>query len=318
VAILKLKVLVTGGAGFIGSWVVEKLLAEGDEVLLLDDFSTGDRRNLEHLMENTELSILEGDIRDRAIVDQAAAEADATVHLAAVPSVGEAAENPGYACAVNTMGTLNLLDAARWNSHSRFVYGSSVAVYGEPKVLPVREDSPMQPLSVYGASKLAGEAFAHSFRTTYGLSTIALRFSNVYGPRQRAKRGGVIQRFIEESTRKKSIEVTGDGRQTRDFVYVEDAAEAFNVALRSDATGPYNIGTGKATSVNELAGLFSEMRPGLKVVRVRERPGDVRFSRVSSTKAAKALGWRARVQLKEGVERCLEHLRLAEQPKRFV
>ncbi len=313
-----MKVLVTGGAGFVGSWVVEKLLAEGDEVLLIDDFSTGDRRNLEHLMDNTNLSILDGDIRDRAMVDQAAGEADATVHLAAVPGVGEAADNPGYACAVNVMGTLNLLDAARWNSHCRFVYASSVSVYGEPQVLPVREDSPGQPLSVYGASKLAGEAFVHSFRTTYGLSTIALRFSNVYGPRQRAKQGGVVQRFFEGSARRRAIEVTGDGRQTRDFVYVEDVADAINKALRSDATGAYNIGTGKATSVNDLASLFSRLKPGLKVVSVKERPGDVRFSRVSTTKAAKVLGWRAKVQLGEGLERCLEHLRLAEQPQRLV
>jgi UDP-glucose 4-epimerase len=261
-------------------------------------------------MENTNLSILEGDVRDRSVVDQAAGEADATVHLAAVLGVGEAAENPGYVCAVNATGTLNLLEAARWNSHSRFVYASSVSVYGQPKMLPVREDSPLQPLSIYGASKLAGEAFTHSFRTTYGLSTIALRLSHVYGPRQNPKQGGVVQRFVEGSG-KNSIEVTGDGRQTRDLVYVADAADAFIAALRSDATGAYNIGTGKATSIAGLSRLFCKLRPGLKVVRTKERPGDVRFGRVYTGKAARYLGWHAKVSLDDGIRRSLEHFALA-------
>jgi UDP-glucose 4-epimerase len=303
--ISKMKVLVTGGAGFIGSWVVERLLTDGDEVLLLDDFSTGDRRNLEHLMDNTDLSIIEGDIRDRAIVDQAAAQADATVHLAAVASVGKATENPDLACAVNVTGTLNVLEGARWNGHSRFVYMSSAAVYGLPRALPLREDSPTVPVGVYGASKLAGEAMTHAFRTTYGLSTVALRLFNVYGPRQKSDQRGVIQSFIEDSAKKGQVIVYGDGRQSFDFVFVEDAAEAVRKALRSDATGPFNIGTGKMTSVNELVRFFVKRKPQLEIVRAEARPGEVKRSRASTARAAHVLGWHAKASLSEGLRRSI-------------
>jgi UDP-glucose 4-epimerase len=307
-----LKVLVTGGAGFIGSSVVEKLLADGDEVLLLDDFSTGDRLNLEHLMDNAGLSILEGDIRDRAIVDQAAGQADATVHLAALASVSRATESPDLACAVNVTGTLNVLEGARWNGHSRFVYVSSAAVYGSPRALPLKEDAPTLPVGVYGASKLAGEVFTQSFRTTYGLSTVALRLFNVYGPRQRPNQRGVIQSFIADSARKNAITVYGDGRQAFDFVFVEDVAEAVRKALCSDAVGPFNVGTGRATSVNELVHVFARKKPRLKVIRAEARPGEVRLSRASTARTARILGWRARTKLREGLERCYEHFPLSQ------
>jgi UDP-glucose 4-epimerase len=301
-----MRVLVTGGAGFIGSCVVERLLSDGDEVVVLDNFTTGDRRHMSEHLADKNLSLVEGDIRDRSIVDQASSEADATVHLAAVASVSQATENPDFACAVNTTGTLNVLEGARWNGHSRFVYASSAAVYGRPCSIPIREDVRTLPVGVYGASKLAGEALTHAFRTTYGLSTVALRIFNAYGPGQKYDQGGVVARFVADSTSKQKITVTGDGRQSFDFVYVEDVAEAIVKALRTDADGPFNVGTGKATSVNELARSFVRMNPGLKVIRVEARPGEVRLSRASTAKAARRLGWRASVSLREGLRRCVE------------
>jgi UDP-glucose 4-epimerase len=305
-----MKVLVTGGAGFIGSWVVETLLERGDEVIVLDDFSSGDRRNLKHLLGRAELSIVEGDIRDKGSVDQAAGDADATVHLAAVVSVEEATENPEYACSVNIGGTLNLLEAARWNRHRRFIYASSVAVYGEPKMLPIREDFPLRPISVYGASKLAGEGLMHAYAATYGLSALALRFFNVYGPRQKTgSYSGVIERFIEDANDGKPLVIEGDGRQTRDFVFVEDVAEAVAVALNRGATGVLNVGTGRATSVLELAKAFLRLRGDLHTKKSRGRAGDIRFSQASTAATAKALGWRAHTSLQEGLEKTLDYAR---------
>jgi len=300
-----MKVLVTGGAGFIGSWVVDRLLADGHEVVVLDNFSTGDRRNLKEAMESPSLSLYEGDIRDRALVEQAAGGAEATVHLAAVASVGQATENPEFACAVNITGTLNVLEEARWNGHSRFVFMSSAAVYGVPKSLPLREGAATSPVGVYGASKLAGEALTHAFGTTYGMSTVALRAFNVYGPRQNRDEGGVIRHFITDS-KKGEIRVTGDGRQSFDFVYVGDVADAVAAALESDATGAFNVGTGRSTSVDEIARLFVKAKPRLRVKRVEARPGEIRFSRASVSKTAEALGWRAKVGLRDGLRRTIE------------
>jgi UDP-glucose 4-epimerase len=303
-----LKVLVTGGAGFIGSWVVERLLRDGYKVVLLDDFSSGYRHNLERLKGEEGLSIIEGDIRDRNVVDQAAGDASATVHLAAVVGVDEATENPEYACAVNVTGTLNVLEAARWNRHSRFVFASSAAVYGEPKRLPIREDQPLRPVGMYGATKMAGEGFVHAFGSSYGLSTVALRLFNVYGPRQRqGPHGNVIQRFVEDSRGKQRVRVSGDGSQSRDFVFVSDVVDAIVLSLKSDATGAFNIGTGKDTTVKELARTFAGLVPGLKVERSKARPGDVKLSLASVKRAAAQLGWKAKVPLARGLKETLDY-----------
>jgi UDP-glucose 4-epimerase len=313
--VLYVKVLVPGGAGFIGSWVVERLLGDGHEVVVFDNFSTGDRRNLAGVLDDPHLSIVEGDIRDRDTVDREAAGCQATVHLAAVTSVEEATENPELACSVNVMGTLHLLDAARWNGHSRFVYASSVAVYGEPDRLPVSESQPPRPLSVYGASKLAAEGLVHAYRHTYGLSTVALRLFNVYGPRQ--KKGtyaGVIQRFIQDSASKGRITVDGDGGQTRDFVYVKDVADALVLALGKDVGGAINIGSGRATSIGRLAGTFARIKPGLKVTKGEPRAGDIRFSRASIAMARARLGWRPTTPLGRGLAETLRYFSSVEQP----
>ena len=306
-----MRVLVTGGAGFIGSHLVDVLMARGYAVTVLDNLSTGSRDNLKAHLANPNFRFIEGDIRDGAAVKRALSGAEAVVHEAAMISVPLSIEDPALAHEVNVEGTLSLLRASLDVGVRRFVYASSSGVYGEASHLPIAEDAPLNPLSPYASSKLAAEESCRIFFELEGLPTVCLRYFNVYGPRQTAgEYAGVMVRFSERLQKDQPPIIYGDGQQTRDFVYVDDAVEATVSALERDGVAGevVNIGTGKATSINELCELFLRLTGKVHLKPLREPPriGDIRHSQADISKARKLLGFKPKVQLELGVKKLLE------------
>lgn len=292
-------VLVTGGAGFIGSNAVRLLLEHGYRVTVLDNFAEGTQQNLEGLR----INLVEGDIRDSALMDQVVAEHDGIVHLAAQPGVPASLKDPLRDCDVNVVGTLRLLEAARAHALKRFVFASSSAPLGR-QTPPSREDKAPLPLSPYGASKLAGEGYCLGYHGSWGLGTVVLRFSNVYGPFS-VRKQSVVTKFFTDLHSKGEITINGDGHQTRDFIYVADLCRAILLALRSNISGEViQIATGLETSILELAELVQQVvGRGAGITRASARQGDVERSYSSIAKARDVLGWEPEVQLKDGLER---------------
>lgn len=244
-------ILVMGGAGFIGSHLVDRLMGEGFGVTVLDNFRTGKLDNVNHHMKSERFELIAGDIRDEMVVKKAVGRADTVIHLAALISTKDSVESPFETYDVNLAGTLNLLEAAARKGIERFVYASSMAVYGEDNPLPLREGYPLKPISPYAASKVSAECFCMAFRKSYGLNSMILRYSNVYGPRQMGSPySGVVAKFVKDSLDNKPLIIYGDGHQTRDFIYVDDDVEATMLALKTDATDDvFNICTGKPTTI---------------------------------------------------------------------
>ncbi len=303
--------LVTGGAGFIGSHVVERCLAAEHRVAVVDDLSTGRRENVPP---GARLHVQ--DIRDPTLADVFRSEApDAVIHLAAQAAVSRSVADPRLDAEINILGSLNVLECCRRTGVRRLVYASTGgAAYGDTEKLPTPEDHPTRPSSPYGVSKVTVEQYLACWGGLYGLSTVALRYANVYGPRQSPHgEAGVIAIFTARILRGEPCIVNGDGLQTRDYVYVDDIAEANALALdRPDVTGPVNLGTGVATSVLELfaalraaAGGRAEARHG------PPRPGEQRRSVLDATRARLVLGWTPRVALAEGLQRTFDALRSA-------
>jgi UDP-glucose 4-epimerase len=300
-------IFITGGAGFIGSHVVERLLERGDRVVVYDSLTTGTADNLP-----PEALLIEGDIRDKELAEKAVArwKPDGIIHLAAQSKVGPSLEKPDEDLSINVLGTVHMLEAARKTGVSRFISASSAAVYGHADILPITETSPKEPLSPYGTSKLASEQYIQSYARLYPIRTAALRFANVYGPRQTVEtEAGVITIFCEALLSEKQPYIQGDGGQTRDFVYVEDVAEAVIEALNNEAVrGIYNVSSETQTSINELlhelsraAGRKSAPDYGAP------RPGDIRHSFLSSQHLHEAAGWKPKVSLAEGLKRTMEY-----------
>lgn len=248
-----MRVLVTGGAGFIGSHVCEKLASRGAHMRVLDNLSTGKRGNLQTV---GSVELIEGDIRDRSAVDACVAGVDAVIHLAAVASVQASVDDPIGTHQTNFDGTLNLLEAARLHGVTKFLYASSAAVYGDTTALPVHEEEALQPLSPYAADKLAGEHYLRHYVRKHGLAATAFRFFNIYGPRQDpgSPYSGVISIFVDRLRQGRPVTIFGDGRQTRDFVYVGDlAALLVNALDRDDLSGEvFNVGTGRECALLTL------------------------------------------------------------------
>jgi UDP-glucose 4-epimerase len=301
------RALVTGGAGFIGSHLVDALVERGDAVMVLDDLSTGRRENLDGaLARGAELREL--DIRDSGGVTSAVEEArpELILHLAAQVDIRLSVADPVFDLGVNVAGTLNLLEAARSNGLPRFVFASTGgAIYGEGagRDLPLSEDDECQPDAPYGQSKLAAERYVSLYSRLYGLSGVALRLGNVYGPRQDPHgEAGVVAIFCGALLGGGTPRVFGDGRQTRDYVYVGDAVEAFLAAAASDAEGSFNVGTGSETTVLALGELLAdlcgrEFNPEMAPA----RSGEVQRIAIDSRRAAGAFGWRARTSLEDGL-----------------
>jgi UDP-glucose 4-epimerase len=300
--------LVTGGAGFIGSHMVEALVERGECVRVLDDFSTGKRENLAAVTDRIEL--LEGDVADPATVERAVVGCDYVLHLAAVASVQASLEDPRRTHRVNAGGTLNVLQAARRAGVRRIVFASTTALYGDHTALPLREELPPRPLSPYAASKLAGEAYCRAFHISYGLPTVALRFFNVYGSRQDPSNpySGVISIFAARMARGKRPTIYGDGKQTRDFVYVADVVRAVLLACECDAAvgGVFNVARGTQMSILQLAAELNQvLGTDLAPTFAPARAGEVRFSQGDASRAQEVLEWAAQVPLQEGLSRLL-------------
>ncbi|NLE43153.1 MAG: NAD-dependent epimerase/dehydratase family protein [Chloroflexi bacterium] len=302
------KALITGGAGFIGSHVAEAMVREGKCVHILDDFSTGRVENLSGVSDK--VTITSGSITDAQTLVTAVRGCETVIHLAAVASVKTSVDAPLFAHAVNVNGTLNVLEAARIAGVRRVVFASSAAVYGDHSELPLNETLAPRCLSPYAAQKLLGEAYCRAYHTSYGLPTVALRFFNVFGPRQdpNSPYSGVISVFASRMVRGEAPVIYGDGRQTRDFVYVEDVVQAILAACEDDrAVGQVvNVASGQQTSVLDLVGVLNEclgldLGPSMAPARL----GEVRFSQGCNELAGKVLGWRVRVPLSGGLSRLL-------------
>ena len=304
--------LVTGGAGFIGSHVVDALLARGDEVVAVDDLSTGRRENLSGALARG-ASLVEADIRDADAVRDVfeAHSPEVVLHLAAQMDVRRSVADPLFDLSVNVGGTVNLLEASRDRGTGRFVFASTGgAIYGEAadRNPPLSEDAECLPDAPYGQSKLAAEGYLSLYGRLYDLSTIALRLGNVYGPRQDPHgEAGVVAIFCGALLGGGRPRVFGDGHQTRDYVYVDDVVRALLAASDSGARGIFNVGTGIETSVLELGRLLAEIcERRFEPEMAPERPGEVRRIAVDSARANDALGWSARTALREGLRATAE------------
>lgn len=304
--------LVTGGAGFIGSHLVQALIEQGDTVRVLDDLSTGKKENLEgHAVE---LSV--GDIRDATLVRDVCEGVDRVFHLAALISVAASMENPLPFYDVNLLGSVNVFRASVESGVSRVVLASSAAVYGNTSGM-VQEDTERHPLSPYADAKLAMEGAARTFSTAYGLPTVALRFFNVYGPRQSpdSPYAAVIPLFIQAMSNGEAAKIEGDGKQSRDFVYVGDIVRALLLASEREEAigGVYNVGGGSSITILELAQTLQRILPEAPTpVHIEPRAGDVRFSEASIERIKSALEYRPNTDLNEGLEITVQWFRSQE------
>ncbi|MEM2917846.1 MAG: SDR family oxidoreductase [Candidatus Bathyarchaeia archaeon] len=305
-----MRVLVTGGAGFIGSCTVDRLLAEGFEVVVLDNLRSGCLDNVRQHFGKESFRFVKGDIRDVGLVRSLVGDVDCVVHLAALVSVKESIKDPALTFDINVNGTLNLLRACAGSGVKRFVYASSCAVYGDAEKLPIREDAPTKPISPYGVSKLDGERHVLRFYQEFGLETVCLRYFNVYGPRQALNEySGVITQFLNRIKNDMPLVIFGDGEQTRDYVHVEDVAKANLLALKGLGVAGeiFNIGTGVATSINRLASILLKFanKKHLKIEYCEAREGDIRHSVADISKAREKLGYNSKVSLEDGLRRLL-------------
>jgi UDP-glucose 4-epimerase len=306
--------VVTGGAGFIGSNLVDALLARGDRVTVIDTLVTGKRENLAGALENgAKLEIV--DVRDAAAVAGVfdAARPEVVFHLAAQIDVRHSVERPADDAQTNVLGTIAVLEAARASGTRRLVNTSTGGgLYGDADVLPTPEDSPIRPLAPYGQSKLCAEGYCALYTRLHGLSTVSLRYGNVYGPRQDVHgEAGVVAIFCGHLIDGTAPTVFGDGGQTRDWVDVADVVAANLLAADAALTGPINIGHGRETSVLDLLRALDEVSPDRPVPEpnfVPERPGEVRRSCLDVTRARDELGWEAKVSLRDGLRTILAGL----------
>jgi UDP-glucose 4-epimerase len=307
-----MKTLVTGGAGFIGSNLVDALNDRGDEVTVVDDLSTGKESNLEAALGGG-ARLVELDIRDAEAVAECVEQASPEVifHLAAQIDVRKSVADPAHDARINVEGTINLLRAATRAGVSRLVNTSTGgAIYGEGQVLPAPEDHPVAPEAPYGLSKFCAENYCEVFTRLHGLSTVSLRYGNVYGPRQDPLgEAGVIAIFCGKLLEGERPTIFGDGKQTRDYVFVGDVVQANLAAAGSQAGGPFNIGTGAPSSVLDIVAALARHEPGFEADHAPARPGEVQHIFLDCARAQAELGWRAEVGLEDGLERTLVSLR---------
>ena len=305
------KILVTGGAGFIGSHLVDRLLKEGFEVTVIDNLSTGRMENIAHNQKRKDFHFVKGDVRDANLVKKLVKGVDAVFHEAALVSVPRSVKNPLLTNEVNVTGTLNLLKACADANIKRFVYASSSSIYGETETLPKHERLTPKPISPYAVSKLAAENYVKVYHEVYGLNTVCLRYFNVYGPRQTyGPYSGVITIFINRLLRNEPPIIYGDGEQTRDFTHIRDVVQANMLALnKKSATGEvFNIATGTPTTINQLAAMLQQImnKTDLKPIYTNPRPGDIKHSYADITKAKNLLQYKPKVPLKNGLTKLVD------------
>ena len=304
----KEKVVVTGGAGFIGSHIAEQLVADGYEVVIIDDLSTGRKENIEPFLDS--LTFIEGSITDRALLDTAFSDTKYVIHQAAIPAVPRSIDDPAGTNDVNITGTLNVFMAARDAGVKRVVYASSSSVYGDKNPIPQKEDMPTGPLSPYAAQKMMGEQYGRLFHELFGLETVGLRYFNVFGPRQdpQSDYAAVIPIFIETIKAGETPTIFGDGETSRDFTHVDNVVQANIAALTAEgASGEvFNIALGESISLNDLVreinmAVGAEIKPAYEDFRV----GDIKHSLADVHKAKDVLGYAPKVSFAEGIRRML-------------
>lgn len=304
-----MRFLVTGGAGFIGSNIVKGLVEKGYQVRVLDNFATGQRSNIEPYIKDIEL--IEGDIRDFWTVVKATKGIDYILHQAALPSVPRSIDNPLTTTEVNINGTLNILEAARFNEVRRIVYASSSSVYGDSPEMPKNEEMKPMPKSPYAITKLAGEEYCMSFHNLYGLETVALRYFNVFGPRQNpfSQYSAVIPKFISMLKNGQNPTIWGDGSTSRDFTYIDNVVNANMLACEKKAAAGnvINIACNKAFTLNELVEKLNGIM-GTKIPSTHgpEKIGDVKHSLADIEKANSILGYKPRIDFGEGLKKTVE------------
>jgi UDP-glucose 4-epimerase len=294
------KYLVTGGAGFIGSNLVDVLLKKGHEVLVIDNLSTGKKENL-----NSEAIFFEKDIRNYDDISPLFKGIDFVIHLAALPRVMVSIEKPSETNDINVKGTLNVLLAAKESGVKRLVYASSTSIYGDQEVMPIKETFPAGPLSPYGVQKYVGELYCNIFPKIFNLSTVSLRFFNVFGPKQdpSSEYSGVVAKFFQQRKEGKPLTIVGDGGQKRDFTYVFDVVSAIIAATEKDVCGgeAINIASGNNFSINQLAEII-----GGEKIYLPKRPGEIRDSLADISKAKELLGWVPEYNLEKGLREMME------------
>jgi len=308
-----MRALVTGGAGFIGSNLVDALLERGEEVTVLDDVSTGRRENLSQALERG-AELVELDIRDAGAVADLCSRAQPEVvfHMAAQIDVRKSSADPAFDARVNVEGTINVLEGARRSGARRLVNTSTGgAIYGEGRTIPAPEDHPVAPEAPYGQSKFGAEGYCELFRRMHGISTVSLRYGNVYGPRQDpVGEAGVIAIFCGKLLEGGKPTIFGDGLQTRDYVYVGDIVSANLLAAESEVNGAINIGRGEEVTVVDLVEALDGLSEGaFEAQHAPERPGEVRHIALDASRAREELGWSSQVTLSEGLERTVASLR---------
>ena len=303
-----MKVLVTGGAGFIGSHIADRLLEAGHEVVVLDDLSTG---HVEHLA--AKARFYQMDLSSPWLDELFRIERpDAIAHQAAQASVRVSVDDPVFDATVNVVGTAALLQAGVRHGVRRFLFASTGgAIYGDTEAIPTPEDAPALPVSPYGAAKLAAEVYLRTFHALHGLSFAALRYANVYGPRQDPHgEAGVVAIFSQRLLAGAIARINGDGKQTRDFVYVRDVAEANLLALTSDAVGSFNVGTGVETDINRIFEIIKRLTGSSQPEEhAPPKAGEQRRSVVDAAKIARVMGWQPRTGLEEGLRQTVQYFR---------
>jgi len=309
-----MRVLVTGGAGFIGSHTVDALLNEGAEVWVLDNLSSGSLSNLKIWRKNPKFHFRNGTITQYGLIDSLSKRTEAIIHLAAIVSPYLSIRRPEIVNEVNVSGTLNVLRAALKNKIRKVVFASSSSVYGNQNALPISEDNPLYPVTPYGVSKLAGDKYCGAYYRTYGLNTVSLRYFNVYGERQSANPySGVIAIFAKHLAQGRRPTIYGDGRQTRDFINVSDVVRANLQALQTkNGLGEaFNIGTGVATTINQLYSELAKLyeSPETAPIHADARPGDIRESYANMVRVKSVLGFEPTIELKKGLRVLISSMR---------
>ena len=302
-----LKTVVTGGAGFIGSHLVDRLLKDGHEVIVIDNFSNGRRENLEHHKGNNKLKVLEADVADFDKIEPYFRGVDWVFHLAALADIVPSINEPRKYWRFNVDGTVSVLEASKKNGAKRFIYTASASCYGIPKNYPTKETEEIKTEYPYALTKYIGELCVLHWGNIYKLPVVSLRLFNVYGPRSRTSGayGAVFGVFLAQKLAGRPFTVVGDGNQTRDFTFVSDVVEAYIAAAKSDARNEaMNIGTGNPQSVNTLVKLLD----GKEITHIPKRPGEPDESQADISKAKKLLGWHPKVTFEEGVKIMLDNI----------
>ncbi|HWR27653.1 MAG TPA: SDR family oxidoreductase [Candidatus Thermoplasmatota archaeon] len=302
----KKRTLVTGGAGFIGSHIVDRLLADGHQVIVIDNYSTGRPENLQHHEKNQMLSVVEADIADFEIIEKYFRKVDWVFHIAALADIVPSIQRPSDYFQANVNGTFSVLEAARKSKVKRFVYAASSSSYGIPDHYPTSETADIRPQYPYALTKYMGEELVFHWGQVYKLPVVSMRFFNVYGPRARTSGtyGAVFGVFLAQKLNGKPFTVVGDGKQLRDFIYVTDVVNACVMAAESDITGEsFNIGSGNPQSINLLVEYL-----GGEVVYIPKRPGEPPQTHADITKIQKLLKWKPSVSFEKGVKIMVDHI----------